>query len=115
MKSEKIMILEMVKDGTITVDDGVKLLNVLNKTTPNFEDFANDLKYKINNISKSNKIKQNAQMFFDKTEDFFDEIAKNIKGFFEPTDITNTTEQTSYNTNHNVENVSQNNNQNNIQ
>lgn len=122
MKNEKIMILEMVKEGTITVDDGVKLLNALSKTNQNFEDFAKDLKYKINNIPKpnANKIKQNAQIFFDKTEDIFDEMAKNIKGFFEPVDTTQN-EQTNYDVNPNVQNlnnqqnISQNDSQNNIQ
>lgn len=120
MKTEKIMILEMVKEGTITVDEGVKLLNALNKTSQNFEDFANDLKYKINSIPKidSNKIKQNAQMFFDKTEDVFDEMTKNIKEFFTPFNPTQNQQNNEYKTQDNVQNVQDTNNQqdqNNIQ
>lgn len=85
MTNERMMILEMVKDGKITVDDGVKLLNAINKNnSSNFDDFAHDLKYKINNMSKPNtqKIKQNTQAFFNKTEEIFDDLTKSVKDFF---------------------------------
>lgn len=85
MINERIMILEMVKDGKITVDEGVKLLNAINKNnSSNFDDFANDLKYKINNMYKPNtqKIKQNTQAFFNKTEEIFDDLTKSVKDFF---------------------------------
>ena len=90
--NERIMILEMVRDGKISVDDGVKLLNAINKNTSSgFEDFTNDLKYKFNNIPKpdTNKIKQNTQAFFNKTEEIFDDFTQSIKDFFTPDDKIN--------------------------
>ncbi len=83
--NERIMILEMIKDGKISVDDGVKLLNAVNKnSSSSFEDFTNDIKYKFNNIPKpdAQKIKQNTKEFFNKTEEVFDDLTKSIKDFF---------------------------------
>lgn len=84
MANEKIMILEMVKDGKITVDEGVKLLNAIKQpTNSNFDDFTTDLKYKFQNIPKPDKekIKKNAQCFFNKTEELFDDFTKSVKDF----------------------------------
>ena len=89
MTSERMMILEMVKDGKISVDDGVKLLNAINKNSSNvFNDFSNDLKYKINHLPKpdANKIKQNTQAFFNKTEEIFEDFTKSVKDFFNTPD-----------------------------
>lgn len=85
MTSERMLILEMVKDGKISVDDGVKLLNAINKNNSNiFEDFSSDLKYKINHFPKpdASKIKQNTQSFFNKTEEMFEDFTKSVKDFF---------------------------------
>ena len=90
MINERIMILEMIKDGKISVDDGVKLLNALNKnSSSNFNDFKNDLKYKFNNIPKPNteKIKEGAQVLFNKTEVLFDDFTKSVKDFFNTNEI----------------------------
>nr|WP_317356628.1 hypothetical protein [uncultured Tyzzerella sp.] len=106
MTNERMMILEMVKDGKITVDDGVKLLNAINKSSSsNFDDFANDIKYKINNIPKPNsqKIKQNTQAFFNKTEEIFDDFTKSVKDFFN----TNNTQQQDNNQTININPVDQ--------
>ncbi len=106
MTNERMMILEMVKDGKITVDDGVKLLNAISKSSSsNFDDFANDIKYKINNIPRPNsqKIKQNTQAFFNKTEEIFDDFTKSVKDFFN----TNNTQQQDNNQTININPVDQ--------
>ncbi|WP_317367155.1 hypothetical protein [uncultured Tyzzerella sp.] len=98
MTNERMMILEMIKDGKISVDDGVKLLNALNKNnSSNFDDFANDIKYKIYNMPKPNteKIKENAQIIINKTEGLFDDFTKSIKDFF---NTSNEPSNTNYNT-----------------
>ncbi len=87
MVNERMMILEMVKDGKISVDDGVKLLNAIKQpTNSNFDDFTSDIKYKFQNIPKpdAEKIKENAQVFFNKTEEMFEEVGKTLKEFFSP-------------------------------
>ena len=102
MVNERMMILEMIKDGKISVDDGVKLLNAINKnSSSSFGDFTNDLKYKIYNIPKpdTTKIKQNTQAFFNKTEEIFDDFTKSVRDFF------NTNNNTQNNPTINVEQV----------
>ncbi len=99
MVNERMMILEMIKDGKISVDDGVKLLNAINKNnSSSFGDFKNDLKYKITKPD-STKIKQNTQAFFNKTEEIFDDFTKSVKDFF------NTNNSNQNNTTTNVEQV----------
>ena len=92
MKNEIMMILKMVEDNKVSVDDAVKLINAVNKNkNSNFEDFADDLKFKFNNMPKPNKekIKKNAQTFFNKTEEIFDEVTNSIKDFFNTNDLNN--------------------------
>ncbi|WP_250277469.1 SHOCT-like domain-containing protein [[Clostridium] colinum] len=116
MTNERIMILEMVKENKISVDDGVKLLNAINKnSSSNFEDFKNDLKYKFDNMPKpdTTKIKQNTQAVFNKTEELFDEFAKSIKDFFNTSNTNNNTQNNDNNTTINVEPVEPENKENN--
>ncbi len=102
MTNERMMILEMVKDGKISVDDGVKLLNAINKNNcSSFNDFTSDIKYKIHNMPKPNteKIKQNTQAFFNKTEEIFDDFTKSVKDFFNSNNNSNENTSTTVNIN----------------
>ena len=101
--NERIMILEMVKNNKISVDDAVKLLNAINKNkNSSFDDFNEQLKYKFNNITKpnTNKIKENTQYIFNKSEEIFGDIKKSFREFFN-SDI---------NVKDNIENTDENNN-----
>lgn len=93
MKNERMMILEMVNEGTISVDEAVKLLNALNKSNINcFDEFAQDIKYNIQNIviPDAEKIKENTNVFLNKTGNLIDDFANSVKDFFNPTQYTTT-------------------------
>lgn len=96
---EKTMILEMVKDGKINVDEAVKLLYALNSTksspkeefeqnlykfSKNIDNFAKDIKYKFNDLTKNDaiKLKENTQNFFNKTGEVLDDFTNSLKDFF---------------------------------
>lgn len=112
MSNERMLILEMVKDGKISVDEGVKLLNAINKNnSSDFENFTNDLKCKLNNIPKpdTEKIKQNTQAFLNKTEEFIDDFAKSVRDFFNTNDNDDNNVNSQQNQTINVEQVEPNN------
>lgn len=109
---EKTMILEMIKDGKINVDEAVKLLYALNSTksspkeefeqnlhkfSKNMDNFAKDIKYKFNDLTKNDgaKFKENTQNFFNKTGEVLDDFANSVKDFFTP----NPQEMQNYNQN----------------
>jgi len=98
LKEERIMILEMVKEGKINADDAGKLLGSLqatNATSPmhdeDFEDklnkfygsvdtFAKDLKCKLGKAydSAEPKMKSAAKKIMEKTSEVMGDIQKNL-------------------------------------
>lgn len=68
MAQEKVMIIEMIKDKTITVNDGVRLLNALSSSS--LQNPFNKIKSKVSNL-----IENDALDFVGNTK----KLVKNIK------------------------------------
>jgi polyhydroxyalkanoate synthesis regulator phasin len=84
MKDERMMILQMVSDGKISTDDGVKLLKALNKSADTEEKVAKaakQFKDKVSDIAKDAepKVKKVAHNLKVKSGEVADEIGERIK------------------------------------
>jgi transcriptional regulator len=84
MKDERMMILQMVSDGKITTDDGVKLLKALNKSADTEEKVAKaakQFKSKVSDIAKDAepKVKKVAHELKVKSGEMADEIGGRLK------------------------------------
>ena len=95
MQNERMQVLKMVEDGTITVDEATKLLETLQATSnepgkqfeEKFKDFSRDMKEfakdvtcKINELSKKAepKIKEFTKNVVAKTADIADNISQSL-------------------------------------
>lgn len=84
MKEERIMILKMIDEGKISVDDGVKLLKAINKSSDTEEKITNvakQFKSKVSDMAKEAepKVKKVAYDLKVKSSELADEISERIK------------------------------------
>lgn len=96
MKEERMAILKMVEDGKISPNDAVKLMYALNNERPKrdfcleekfnkasqaMDEFAKDVKEKVNTVAKEvePKFKKTTHTIIEKTSQIVDELAQTLR------------------------------------